>query len=357
LSSLSHFLKNKGLDKAFICIGSKSAELSGALKEISKTLPSSKQVIFSGIEPNPTIESLKEGIRLCRRQKADLIVAVGGGSVIDYGKSISVLANAEDDIRDIFYKKKALTTKKVTFIAIPTTFGTSSEITPYAVMTDDKQLTKVTLQHKLVFPDAAFINPKFTLSMPKWLVAASCADLFSHAMEAYWSVRATEITDIFAIEAIKLFLQYYSDTFKRPHNLKARERISLASIYAGLAFSNTRTTACHAISYPLTTVFKIPHGIACILSLSKIFEFNSIFIKEKSKRLCGYMGCRGIKAVTNKISLILKSLNIKSRLRDYGLDKKDIKVIQEKAYDSDRLANNPRKINKEDLEKILEVIY
>lgn len=343
--------------KVLIFTGAGSAKASGALDQVKNILSGRKVLIYSGIKPNPSIESLKDGIEVCRKEDPDFIISIGGGSVIDYGKAISVLSKEKAGLYDFFHNGKELGQEKVFFTAIPTTFGTSSEITPYAVMTDQKQQFKITLTGPSMFPEYAFIDPKFTISMARPLVATSCADLFSHVVEAYWNVNATGVSDDFSIKAIELFLKNYQQTYEKPQDISVRRKIGLASIYAGLAFSNTKTTACHSISYPMTVIFGIPHGIACILTLGEMLEFNSQTSRDKILELCKHMGCATVKQARDKISLILSSMDIKAQLRDYGLTKDDLRVIVDKGFTKDRMANNPRPIQKDDLKEILERVY
>jgi alcohol dehydrogenase len=341
-----------------IFTGGRSAKVSGAYKRLKEVLPRGSNIIqFSGIQPDPAVESLGKGIKKCKKAKPDLIVAVGGGSVIDYAKAVSVLALEKGDYYDLFRGRRKLNGRKIPFIAVPTTFGTSSEITPFAVMVDKGGCNKVTLEDRCMFPDMAFTDPAFTLTMPLHVVAASCADLFSHAVEAYWNRNATDITDQFASRSIKLFFEHYKKTFKFPRNTAVREKISLASIYAGLAFSNTRTTACHAVSYPLTSIFGVPHGAACILTLGETLAFNAARDAKKISKLCDVMGCSGVPGARKKIASIMKALGIKGRLRSYGISRTDIKTIVDNGFTPVRMKNNPRKVTRKDLTDILERIY
>ena len=162
---------------------------------------------------------------------------------------------------------------------------------------------------------------------------------------------------MFALQAIKTFMGSYKRTFESPGDLAARGRVVLASIYAGLAFSNTRTTACHSISYPMTVVFGVPHGIACALTLGEMLEFNSAANKEKILELCRIMDCSDVLEAKRKISSILNDLRIKTQLRDYGLDENDLALILDRGFTPERMVNNPRKITRGDLQKILERIY
>ena len=357
LAKLTGLMQANQIKNILIFTGDNSAKVSGALEEVKDRLSGFNLLTFKGVKSNPTIESLKSGIRICKKEPVGLIVSIGGGSVIDYGKAVSVLSKAKGNFRNFFYKGYKLKRSKIKFVAVPTTFGSSSEITPYAVMTDKERAIKITLADDSMYPDWAFIDPKFTLTMPKSLVATSCADLLSHAMEAYWSINATELTDNFAISAIELFLRYYQKTHQKTRDLKIRKKLSLASLYAGLAFSNTKTTACHSISYPMTTIFNIPHGIACILTLAEMLKFNSNTIKGKILRLGEIMGCKDVQEVKEKIESTVSNLGIKKCLRDYGLTKSDLRIISNKGFTPEKMINNPRKVTKRDLKKILESIY
>ena len=221
LRGLTDAVGPKSAKNVLIFSGDKSAKASGVLGEIKNRLSFCNLVIFDGLKPNPSIENLANGVEACRKKNIDLIIAVGGGSVIDYAKAVSVLSKNKGKLRNFFYKKQKLNREKIMFIAVPTTFGTSSEITPYSVMTDEAKKTKITLADESLFADFAFIDPKFTLTMPRPLIATCCADLFSHALEAYWNVRANELTDSYADKAIRLFLEYYQKTYRMPKNLNS----------------------------------------------------------------------------------------------------------------------------------------
>ena len=358
LQHFSRLLASRPGARTLIITGKNSAKLSGALEEVRARMGWLDTATFQGVESNPTIESLKKGLDICRKERIDFIISIGGGSVIDYGKAVSILSCEKKDIRDFFYKKRKLKGCKISFAAVPTTFGSSSEITPYAVISCADIGGKITLSDDRMFPDYSFIDPMFSLSMPKNEISSSCADLLSHAVESYWSVNATVFTDCLAECAIKLFLMHYKKTFSSPRSFAVREQMSLSALYAGLAFSNTRTTACHSISYPMTTIFNIPHGVACILTLAEMLEFNSKDpFGNKIMKLSRIMGCDTVGEAKRKIETVLRELKIKARLRDYGLGKKDLQVIADKGFTPERVLNNPRRLKKKDMAEMLERIY
>jgi alcohol dehydrogenase len=224
-------------------------------------------------------------------------------------------------------------------------------------MTDSKNGIKVTLADTVMFPSLACIDPSLTLSMPGAIVASSCCDLFSHAVEAYWNRNATPITDSMAREAISRFLAGYRGTYTDPGAPGPRAGMCMAGVFAGMAFSNTRTTASHSVSYPLTIMFGIPHGIACMLTLGEMLMFNAGECGGKVRELCGIMGCAGPEEAFRMIKAIMSDLGVKTRLRDHGLSREDLNAVLERGFTPERMGNNPREVSRKDLSGILERIF
>ncbi|MDD4957672.1 MAG: iron-containing alcohol dehydrogenase [Candidatus Omnitrophica bacterium] len=346
-----------GADKVLVFSGGASAEVSGVLLEVERALVGRKIRVFRGIRPDPEVSSLNAGLKLCREFAPGMVVSAGGGSVIDYGKAVAAISSSGEDAGDVFRKKRLDRPGTIPFVAIPTTFGTSSEITPYAVMTDKASGIKVTLADGSMFPARAYIDPLFTLTMPRPLVAASCCDLLSHAVEAYWNRNATPITDCLAIEAVKRFMSCYEDVCGTPPAPEAMERICVAGMFAGMAFSNTRTTASHSISYPLTVGFGIPHGVACMLTLGEMLLFNAKEESGKIRVLCDVMGCPGPEEAREMITMIMTGLGVKTRLSEYGITPGDIEYILDRGFTPERMLNNPVHVSRDDLRSILERIF
>ncbi len=242
------------------------------LKERIGSMMAGEMAVFSGVEPNPSSATVERGAREIRENDPDIIIAAGGGSVMDAAKFMSLIAVHGGTVMDYITGKRTPPDGGLPVYAIPTTPGTSSEITPFTVVTDDRIGNKVGLRHPSLFPRGAIIDPSLTVSLPPRQTAATGLDILSHAVESFWSRNATPLTREFSLRSVSLVREHlqgaYDDGASRPQ----REGISLASVLAGMAFSNTGTTICHSISYPITYDSGLPHGMAVALSLGPAFE-------------------------------------------------------------------------------------
>jgi len=337
--------------------GKRSMKKVGIIEKIFSLLKNYRIFLYDGVVPNPSMESLTEGIFLLKQKRINLVIGIGGGSVLDYAKAISVLVNNDGLVEDYFYKKRKLEREGIPTIAIPTSAGTSSEITPYAVMTDLRKKIKITLTDRFIYPKLAIIDPLLTLTMPPELIANSGIDALCHAIEAYWNINHAPLSDLFALKAIELISINLPKAYKQRSKLTFRENMCLGSVYAGMAFSNTGTTACHSISYPLTTIFDVPHGNACVLTLGELLQYNSKGNRDKILDICEAMGARNVVEGIKKVKYLMKSVKLKTRLKNCGIKRRDIKVIVEKAFTPERMRNNPRRLTKQTLTKILRKIY
>ncbi len=241
--------------------------------------------IFSDVEPDPDIETVMRGVSAANQFKPDVIIALGGGSVIDAAKAI-LLFYEHPDISFEGIKLKFLDIRKRAFrfprlgskaklVAIPTTSGTGSEVTSFSVITDKKKGIKYPLADYELTPDVAIVDPQFTESMPQSVIADTGFDVLTHAIEAYVSVYANDYTDGLALKAIELVINYLFDSYSSPQNKLAREKMHNASCIAGLAFSNSFLGINHSLAHKLGGEFHIPHGRANAILLPYVIDFNS----------------------------------------------------------------------------------
>jgi Alcohol dehydrogenase, class IV len=221
---------------------------------------------------DPELKDCVEIAKAIVNSQADCIVAVGGGSVIDAAKFSSAIAGDIGDAELYFYQKKPLPKRKIGLIAAPTTAGTGSEVTRVAVINNGEE--KRTINDTAFYADIALIDPVFTRGMGARLTAISGLDALSHALEACWSINNTPLTDLYAGEAIRLLASNLEAALKDPNDFEARSKTSYAALLAGLAFAVTKTAAVHAISYPLSEIFHLPHGEACALTLKEFLSIN-----------------------------------------------------------------------------------
>lgn len=234
---------------------------------------------FSDFNGEPNTEHLYEALNKIESCAADCVVAIGGGSAIDLAKAVSTFAiNKGMSFEDIPGKENL---KRLPFIAVPTTAGTGSEATKVMVITDMKSKVKKNPGHTCLIPDVAILDPLLTVSLPQRITAYTGLDALAHAVEAYVSIKATSLSDHFALEAIRIIGEYLPKVYQSGNDLEAREHMLLAGCYAGIAFSNSSTNLAHAMARPLGARFNIPHGLSVALLLPFVIEFG---INASTKR-------------------------------------------------------------------------
>lgn len=288
--------------------------------------------VFDEVEPNPSPETVEKAKISC-----DLVIGLGGGSTMDMAKVVA------------FELKKPC-------IEIPTTAGTGSEVTPFAALYDKQKKKKLSLTPG--FPTVALVDYKLTLTLPKEMVAVSGLDALSQAIEAYWCIYSTPLSDVHAKRAIKLVVGNLENSFDAEE--QAREAMSLAALEAGLAFSQTKTTAPHSVSYPLTIFYGIPHGLGCALTLPHFLVFNrkvtdrdcadsrgASFVRQKIEQIADFLGEKSVEAAAEKILSLMKSMSMPTEI------KFDVELVLDNAFSPERMGNNPRKVTREDLREIL----
>jgi len=281
-------------------------------------------------------------LQFMRLQKVDGVIAAGGGTIIDSVKSAAYLALTTGSVGDYLAGKTLLadTYAGLPVIAIPTTAGTGSEVTPWAVVwgSDGK---KYSIQSAAVFPLMAIVDPALTDQLPALETALTGADALTQAVESYWSNRHNSISDQYALEAIAQLSQYLSGAVNKP-TPELRDKVMHASLLSGLAFSNTQTTLCHAISYPLTIKFGIPHGQAVVVTLSTLLpKMLSCLTIDRQQALLRAFGAPDVNAAINGINELITSIGLRHRLDDLGLTIADLPELSAVALAYNRAANSP----------------
>ena len=232
--------------------------------------------VFCDIRPNPTTDNVNACVKALRENNADFAVALGGGSPMDCCKAACAIAKGDDIIESYHTGGKPINAKEVIpMFAVATTSGTGSEITNISVLTDLKKNVKSTMNDPLMYPKAAIVDPKLTLTVPPKVTASTGLDVLSHALESVWSVLHQPICEACSVRATKLVFDWLYKAYNEPDNLEAREKMAEASIIAGVAFSNPRTAGSHACSFPLTNLYGVPHGEACAMTLDYFTRFNA----------------------------------------------------------------------------------
>lgn len=334
--------------------------------------------IFSEVEPDPTVSTINRGLKTMNFFKPDLIIAFGGGSPMDAAKMMWLMYEAPEvkfellamrfmDIRKRIYDFPKLG-KKALMVAIPTTSGTGSEVTPFAVITDDKTGMKYPIADYELTPNIAIVDPTFVLNMPKSLTAFSGIDALVHGVEALASVVSTEYSNAMALESIRIIFKYLPVSYNQgAANPQAREKIHNAATMAGMAFANAFLGICHSMAHKLGNAFKLPHGLANALLISHVIRYNSTDVpwkqtsfpqytypsaKARYARIADYLGLGGhtpdekVELLIKAIEDLKKTLNIPASIREAGVNEKEfmarIDELSEQAFDDQCTGANPR---------------
>ena len=368
--------------RAFI-ITDKTMEQLGHVRTVADELENLniKLRVFSDVIPDPDIANVHKALEIARAWQPDLIIALGGGSAIDAGKMVWLMYENPDtsfediamrfmDIRKRIYAAGPMG-KKATMVAIPTTSGTGSEVTPFTIITDEKTGTKYAITDYQLTPDMAIIDPEFVLHMPKTLTAYSGLDVLTHAIEAYTSVFSTNFTEGQALEAARLVFKYLESSYNNgAKDINAREKMHYAATIAGMAFANAFLGLCHSMAHKLGAMYHVPHGLANALLLSYVIEFNATdkptkqglfpqykypFVKGRYAKIVDYLEPENkfksdkdakVQHLINKIEKLKRALNIPKSIKEFGIAEKDflanVDKLSEMAFDDQCTGGNAR---------------
>lgn len=341
-------------DYKIVLVTSKGAVSRNFLEPIKKKFHKNELEIFLVENINPDIDDLNKQVIDIADFKPKLIIAVGGGSVIDSAKYFAkVIPNLEHlSLMTSHTDWQTLRSQSLPVYALPTTSGTGSEVTPFATIWDKKSKKKLSLFGDDIFPTTAILNPEFTHSLPHDQTLFTGLDALSHALESIWNINANDITIKYAQCAIKLILNNIEDVLASPGNTKSREEMMKASLYAGLAISNTRTALAHAISYPLTINLGIPHGLACGFTLPAILKFHLRENIQYFDKIFSEIGYKNAFEFYHSLKNIYSTLEINKKIRLF-LGDVNLDFVPNEVIEYDRAQNNLIPINESDIAKIL----
>lgn len=275
INELPEIIKEYGYKRG-VLVCSNTLRKNGTADKIIENCNGVIVAVFSDIRPNPTTENVNACVKILRENNADFAVALGGGSPMDCCKAACAIAKGDDIIESYHTGGKPINADEVIpMLAVATTSGTGSEITNISVLTDLNKNVKSTMNDPLMYPKAAIVDPRLTLSVPPKVTASTGLDVLAHALESFWSVLHQPICEACAVHATRLVFKWLYKAYCEPDNLEAREKMAEASIVAGVAFSNPRTAGSHACSFPLTNLYGVPHGEACAMTLDYFTRFNA----------------------------------------------------------------------------------
>lgn len=308
--------------------------------------------IFSDIRPNPTTDNVNDCVRLMREVDADFAVALGGGSPMDCCKAACAIVRGDDNIEPYHSSLKPISAKEaIPMIAVTTTSGTASEVTNISVLTDINKNLKQPMNDPAMYPKIAVIDPELTLTVPPQVTASTGLDVLSHAIESYWSTLNQPICSACSIYAARLVFEWLEKAYTEPENLTAREKMSEASIVAGVAFSHPRTTGSHACSFPLTNIYGIPHGEACAFTLDYFVKFNAKHADSDGRldALAKDCGFDSAYEMADEISAMKKRMGMRSRLSEIGCTSDEQIAELTKKSMSMLMKRNPIELSESDI--------
>jgi len=368
IRKLEIILTKNNFRKIFLITGRKSFENTNIKKIIFNILKNYELCQFNDYTLNPKVEDIKKGVELFKKEKCDVIVAIGGGTVIDIAKCISIFSTNQGKIEDFILGRARIKEKGIPTIRIPTTAGSGSEATHFAVVYIAHKKYSIA-EPKYLKPHFIIVDPQFTLSLPSNISAISGMDAFCQAIESYWNINSTTKSKNYAKTSIKLIINNLLEVVKNPDN-NSRYNMALAANYAGKAINITKTTACHAISYPMTSFFNVPHGQAVAITLPPMLEFNSEvsesdildtrglkYVKKTMKDLISIIGAKSFSEAKELIKNLMENIGLETKLINLGIKtEEDINLIIENGFNAERVKNNPRKLTESKLRKILDEI-
>lgn len=313
--------------------------------------------VFDGVSPNPDLSAIDEASANLRSDEVDRIVALGGGSTIDTAKALSVTlseSTSSFSLRGHFVDGAPLpTSAPLPVIAVPTTAGTGSEVTPFATIWDKEGDKKLSLTSPAIFPQMAVLDPALTLGLPEDETVSSGLDALSQGLESIWNRNANPASLPIATRAVSLAVSTLPLLVEEPGNIELRSRMMEASLLAGIAISSTRTALAHSISYPLTAVHGVPHGIACSFTLPSLLEYNSKEDDGRFDQLVRALGLDSVNALKDVLTEILVRLRVGERMRRHVRAFSDVAELAPQMFTPGRADNNLRPISKVELIEML----
>lgn len=359
-------IRSKGFKKALIVTDNVLVSI-GLVDKLTNELTGAgvEFVIYKDTKPNPTVKNVNDGLELLKENNCDFVISFGGGSPHDCAKGIALLASNGGEIKDYEGVDKSKK-PQLPLVAINTTAGTGSEMTIFAIITDEDRHVKMALVDKHMTPIIAVNDPVLMTAMPKGLTAATGMDALTHAIEAYVSTAATPVTDACAEKAIEIISQYLIKAVEDGSDLKARDQMAYAEFLAGMAFNNASLGYVHAMAHQLGGFYDLPHGVCNAILLPHVQRFNSKVVADKLRVVAKYMGVdiqsmndkEGADACIQAIEKLSKAVGIPTGLQELkGVKKEDFTTLATNALKDACGLTNPVQPSLDEVVKIYEEAY
>jgi alcohol dehydrogenase class IV len=361
IKTIGDEVKKRGIAKVLIVTdkGVIGAGLTGPV-EASLKEANIEYAIFDGVEPDPRYEIVADCVAMVEKEKAELLIGLGGGSPIDITKTTAIMVTNEGPISE-YFGIDLIPNSGLPTIMVPTTAGTGSEVTPIAILSDEGEKLKKGVVSPHMYPSMAILDAELTIGLPPHVTAATGMDALIHAVEAYTSINATGLTDMFNIRAIEIIYNNLRTAYAKGDNIEARSAMMEGALLAGIGFANAGVTAVHAFAYPIGAEFHIPHGVANTLMLPHVIRYNVLGNLPKFAGLAKPFGIpteglddlQIVDRVIAAIDRLADDVRVPRHLADFGVKEEDVPMLAEGVMKVTRLlANNPRTLILEDAKAI-----
>lgn len=345
LDALADVLQELGIERcALVC----DPFLRGRAEELRSEVPAIR-VIYSEIRENPQLSGAAALAEMIREGHMNGVVGLGGGSTLDTAKFAAAIALDGGDAEDYFRGSRPFPAARVPVVTIPSTAGTGSEVTQVSVMSCGKE--KKTINHPAFLPKAAIVDPLLTLTVPPRTTMNTGLDALAHALEGYWSRNHQPISDLMAVQAVRLVLEHLETAWRSGGDLEARTAMSLAALLGGLSFALPKTAACHACSYPLSEDYGLPHGEACAFTLDSFVRINA---DSRLEALCRQVGLSGTGELARRIAALKELGGLRTRLSELG--RVDLDKLARDCAAHPLMRNNPVPMDETALRRMLEAL-
>ncbi len=360
--NVANYARNFGARKVLL-VSDPGVKAAGWVDDIAGLLEEADidYVTFTNVSPNPRSNEVMAGVDCYREHGCNVIIAIGGGSPMDCAKGIGIVSANGHHILD-YQGVDQIVAPIPPLIFIPTTAGTSADVSQFAIINDETERVKISIISKAVVPDVALVDSDTTETMDPFLRACTGVDALVHAIEAFVSTASGPMTDMFALDAIRLINGNLEQQVANPHDKILRENIMLGSMKAGLAFSNAILGAVHAMSHSLGGFLDLPHGLCNSMLLEHVIRYNYSSAPDRFKVIAETMGLdvRGLNSpqvqalLLNRVVELKQNIGLYQKLSELGVKIADIPTLSEKAIKDPCLLTNPRKSNKRDVEVVYE---
>ncbi len=318
LEEIKDVVQGLGGKRVFLVTGRRAAKATGLLDRTARLLSPLEATVFAEAEENPSIATVDRGAEACRQAGAEVVVGLGGGSAIDAAKAMAMLQANPGSIREYLDGEKTCQRKGLPLVAVPTTSGTGTEVTPFAVITHPAKKAKPAVAPAQMFPDVAIVDPELTASLPRPVAVSAGLDALCQAVEGFWSTRANALTRALSGQGIVLAMRHLRSACleKDP---AALEGLTLASHLTGIQMSHVANTVIHPLSYPFTLDHAVPHGFACAVFLPAFLRFNAEAVAGTFRDPLAALGLGSVHGLAAAIETLMKDLGAPRSLGDFGV--------------------------------------